>query len=146
MADAWAVKFANGTLTSDILLTATEGVYDFTPAVRGRLVSVESLPGCGRIAKVGGQAPASMTLTLTWLTTVTTAATVWAFYTRCLAIWNGVPGTLTVPDIPAMANVIVTGVSFGAQEAIQQPTALNAASTAIAAGYAVKATVTLEWL
>jgi hypothetical protein len=125
MADQWKIEFDNTTM-----LTASEGVYEFTHGLFKRIINIKKLPlGCYNIAFDSGFDGAEHQLKLIFLTTNRTMST---YISRIQGFFDGTVGTLKVPDYPDMPNCVITDVTEGPQTAIQMPVPLNQGATASA--------------
>jgi hypothetical protein len=136
VADQYQVKFRG-----DTLLSASEGEQHFKRGLLGRRVIVDDVIG-GAAIKDGCQGTGTHELTLEFLTTTVNAAAIEAaVYARLQAIWDGIPGTLEVPEFVPLPNCVVVDIDLSQQERIAQPTPLNTPSSTFSDGVSVVAVI-----
>lgn len=141
MADQWAVKFSDHGFSNDVLMGASEGEYFFRLGLFRRRLTVVDLPE-GAVIKDGCTGSATHTLTLQFETTTTNTDQIWSkVYQRMQTAWDGVPGTLEVPDYPPLPNCTVMNVELSEQVRIAKATG---AGLDLVDGVTVEAVITFE--
>lgn len=139
MADLYKIEFRGLTM-----LSASEGEYEPDIQIIGPRLETIEMP-VGVAWQEGCDGSCEHVLKLYFATTTTNAATIWAnIYNRLKDLWDGVEGTLKVPDFPDLERCVIKDVKFGTQKRVFQATPLNSASSGFTVGVAVEATVTFE--
>lgn len=139
MADLYQVKFRGATLW-----TASDGEQKFKRGLFRRRVVLDDVIG-GAVIKDGCRGTAKHTLTLEYHTTSKNASTIEAaVYAKLQAIWDGVPGTLEIPEVVALPNCVVIDIDLSEQTRVVQASPLNSASTSFVEGVAIVATIQFE--